>query len=142
MATIIQPSDLKVTVTETLTLNGTNYNHTTEYDVPSATNYVSNIFQVETGTQRVLIFSRAATPPVNSEYEIDRVKYLRITNSDDTTSIKLTLTYQTSGAQTIRVAPRGSFIITDFDYGGGDSLSNIDITTTADVLVPYTIALA
>lgn len=142
MATIIQPSDLKVTVTETLTLNGTNYNHTTEFDVSQATNYVSNVFQVDTGTQRVLVFSRAATPPVNSEYEVDRVKYLRITNSDDTTTIKLTLTYLTSGAQTINVAPRGSFVLTDFNFGGGDTLSNIDITTTTDVLVPYTIALA
>ena len=142
MATTIQPSDLKVTVTETLTLNGTNYNHTTEYDVSAATNYVSNVFQVDTGTQRVLTFSRVGLPPQNSEYEIDRVKYLRITNSDDTTEIKITLTFATSGSQLINVAPRGSFVLTNFNFGGGDALENIDITTTADVLVPYTIALA
>lgn len=141
MATTIASSDLTTTITEAITLNGTNFNTTTTYTVQGVTNYVNNVFSVRTGTQRILTFSRTATPPVNSEYDVDDMKYLRITNSDDTNSVTLNVTYLSSGAQDIVIPPQGSFIMTEFTFGGGDTLSNIDVVATANVDLPYAIGL-
>ena len=141
MATTIASSDLTTRVTESITLNGTVFDTVTTYTVTGVTNFVNNVFSVRTGTQRILTFSRTSTPPINSEYDVDDMKYLRITNSDDTTSVTLNVTYLTSGTQDIVIPPQGSFIITEFTFGGGDTLSNIDVVTTADVDLPYAIAL-
>lgn len=142
MATTIQPSDLKVTVTETLTLNGTNYNTTTEYAVPSATNYVSNVFNVEIGSQAIILFARTGIAARNGEYVIEDTKYLRLTNGDDTDSVTVSLNYLTSGDQEVTIAAGGSFILTDFDLGSGDTLLAVTIITTMRVDIPYVIGLA
>ncbi len=75
MATTIASNDLTTRVTETITLNGTNYDTTTTYTIAGVTNYVSNVFSVKTGTQRILSFSRTLTAPVNGEYDVDGTKF-------------------------------------------------------------------
>lgn len=67
MATTIAASDLQTTISETITLNGTKFDTTTTYNVTGVTNFINNVFSVKTGTQRILTFSRSATPPVNTE---------------------------------------------------------------------------
>ena len=141
MATTIAASDLQTTISETITLNGTKFDTTTTYNVTGVTNFVNNVFSVATGTQRILTFSRSATPQVNTEYNIDDLKYLRITNADDTTDVKVQVAYLSSGNQETILPPGGSLVMTDFTIAGGDTVSNIDIVTTADVDLPYVLGL-
>lgn len=141
MATTIASSDLTTRVTESITLNGTVFDTVTTYTITGVNNYVNNVFSVRTGTQRILTFSRSGTPPAGSQYDIDDLKYLRITNSDDTTEVKITVNYLTSGAQIINVPPQGSYVMTDFALGAGDTVDNIDITVSADVDLPYVLGL-
>lgn len=141
MATTIASNDLTTRVTETITLNGTNYDTTTTYTIAGVTNYVSNVFSVKTGTQRILSFSRTATPPVDKEYDVDDTVYLRITNADDTVDVTVICTYLSSGPQNTVLPPGGSLIMTDFAFATADTLESIQIVTTADVDLPYAIGL-
>lgn len=142
MATTINPTTLTYSVTEQITLNGIVFDTTTEKTVTGIGNYVNNIFNVDTGTQGIILFSRTGVAPRDTEYDIDNVKYLRISNADDTNNITVTLDWQTSADSVVVVAPGGSFILTEFiNAGAADTLGTIRITCTANADVPYVIGL-
>ena len=141
MATTIAPTQLTTTVQETITLNGVTFNSANTRVVTSITNYVNNVFNIQTGTQEILAFSRSGVAPRNGEYDIDNVKYLRLTNADDTTDITIVMGYVVSADQFVMVKAGGSFILTDFEVAVGDTLQEISITTAASVDIPYAIGL-
>ena len=142
MATTISPTTLTTSVTETITLNGVTFDSTTSNTITGIGNYVNNVMNIDTGTQGLIIFSRTGVAPRNTEYDIDNVKYIRITNADDTNNITVTLDWQTSADSVIVVAPGGSFILTEFiNAGAADTLGTIRITCTANADVPYVIGL-
>ena len=105
------------------------------------TNYVNNVFNVDTGTQAIISLSRSGVAPRNGEYDIDNVKYLRLTNADDTTDIKIIMGYVTSADQFVMLKAGGSFVLTDFTQAAGDTIETISITTAANVDIPYAIGL-
>lgn len=142
MATTIASSTLTTQVSETITINGTNFNTTTEYTVEGITNYVNNIMNLDTGSQGFIIFSRTGVAPRNTEYNIDDCEYIRITNSDDTNNITITLDWQNSADSVFVLAPGGSFILTEFtNANAADTLATIIFGSSAAVDVPYVIAL-
>jgi hypothetical protein len=142
MATTINPTTLTYSVTEQITLNGIVFDTNTENTVTGIGNYVNNIFNVDTGSQGIIVFSRTGVAPRDTEYDIDNVKYIRISNADDTNNITVTLDWQTSSNGSIVVAPGGSFILTEFiNAGAADTLASIIITATANADVPYVIGL-
>jgi len=141
MATTIAPTQLTTTVQETITLNGVTFNSANTRVVTSITNYVNNVFNVDTGTQAILSFSRSGVAPRNVEYDIDNIKYLRLTNADDTTDIKIIMGYVTSADQFVMLKAGGSFVLTDFEVTAGDTIETISITTAANVDIPYAIGL-
>ena len=142
MATTIGSSDLTTRISESITLNGTNFSTSTEFAVTGITQYVNNVFNVDTGNQTIIVFSQGATPPRNGEYDINDVSYLRVTNADDTTSIIVVVSYVTTPPAAIPVAPGGSFVLSEFSIStSSDSVTRIDISTAANVDVPYVIGL-
>jgi|TARA_R110000764_G_scaffold1012_2_gene3805 hypothetical protein len=141
MARTIATTTLTTSVTEEISLNGTNFNTTTTQVIPNIGNYVNNVFNVDTGTQAILSFSRSGVGPRNGEYDIDNIKYLRLTNADDTTDIKIIMGYVVSADQFVMVKAGGSFVLTDFTQATGDTIETISITTAANVDIPYAIGL-
>jgi hypothetical protein len=142
MATTIQPTTLTYSVTETITLNGVAYDSIQSNTIASIGNYVNNVFSLASGVQAMIDFSRTSVGARNSEYDVDKARYLRLTNGDDTASIQVTLAYQTSSNQIIKIAPQGTFILTDFfgSNGAADGLETVVISSSVDVDVPYVIA--
>ena len=142
MARTITPTTLTTNVSEQITLNGTTFDSTTTYTINNVGNFVNNVFSVASGSQDILTFSRAGVGHRNGEYDIDKIKYLRLTNSDDTNTVTLKLTY-ISGDQEVVIAAGGSFVLTNFfgPTGTTDNLSLIEITATADIDIPYSIGL-
>ena len=134
MATTIAPTQLTTTVQETITLNGVTFNSANTRVVTSITNYVNNVFNVDTGTQAIISLSRSGVAPRNGEY-------LRLTNADDTTDIKIIMGYVTSADQFVMLKAGGSFVLTDFEVTAGDTIETISITTAANVDIPYAIGL-
>lgn len=142
MATTINTSTLTYSVTEQITLNGVTFDAVNTNTISGIGNYVNNIFNVVTGTQAIIAIAQTGVAPRDAEYDVDNLKYIRLTNADDTNEITVVLNYVTSGAQSIRVAPLGSLIITDFALASSsDTINRISITASADVDVPYAIGL-
>jgi len=140
MATTIASSTLTTQVSETITINGTNFNTTTEYTVEGITNYVNNIFNVGAGSQAILTFN---TTQRNADYIVTDVEYFRLTNSDDTASLAVTLTYSKGSSAVYFVSPQASMVCTkDTFVLTGDTLVGIEVAaSTGSVDVPYVIAL-
>ena len=142
MATTIASSDLTTRLSESITINGTNFSTSTEFSVTGITQYVNNVFNVDTGNQDIIRFSVGTTPPRNAEYDINDVAYLRLTNSDDTTSIIVIVAYVTTPPSAIPVGPGGSFVMNKFSIGTStDTVTGITISTSANVDIPYVIGL-
>ena len=140
MPTTIQPADFSVSIAETITINGTNFNSTTQYTVEGITNYVNNIFNVDAGNQAILTFN---TTQRDADYIVSDVEYFRLTNSDDTAILAVTFTYSKGAKQTQFVSPQASLIATkDAFVITGDTLVLIEVDTSAGAVdVPYVIAL-
>ena len=140
MPTTIQPADFSVSIAETITINGTNFNSTTQYSVEGITNYVNNIFNVDAGNQAILTFN---TTQRDADYIVSDVEYFRLTNSDDTASLAVTFNYSKGTSEIYFVSPQASLIATkDTFVITGDTLVAISVaTSTGSVDVPYVIAL-
>ena len=144
MATSIVPSVLTTRISEEITLNGTNFNTTTEVITSDIGNFVNNVFAIKSGTQEIIEFARQGVQAANVEYNVDKAKYLRLTNADDTASIKVIIGFVNSVDSVVQVAAGGSFVLTNFFgvAGATDSVNSIKITSTVDMSVPYVIGLA
>ncbi len=140
MPTTIQPADFSVSIAETITINGTNFNSTTQYAVEGITNYVNNIFNVGTGNQAVLTFNTISR---DADYIVTDVEYFRLTNSDDTATLTVTFNYSKGDKEFYFVSPQASMICTkDTFVITGDTLVAIEVaSSTGSVDVPYVIAL-
>ena len=138
MASTITPTTLSVTVSETITLNGTTFDTINTQEIQNVGNYVNNVFNIQTGTQEILAFSRTGVAPRDKEYDVDLVKYIRLTNADDTTDVKIVMSY-VSGNQNITLEAGGTFVMNNLFLAPADTLESISIVTTAAVDIPYAI---
>lgn len=144
MATSIVPSVLTTRISEEITLNGTNFNTTTEVVTSDIGNFVNNVFFIKTGTQEIINFARTGVSMTDGQYVVDKAKYLRLTNSDDTASMLVVVEFVSSTAAVVSVSAGGSYVLTNFfgPAGATDSVSKITIVATVDMSVPYVIGLA
>ena len=139
MASTITPTTLSVTVSETITLNGTTFDTINTQEIQNVGNYVNNVFNIQTGTQEILKFSRTGVAPRDGEYDVDLVMYIRLTNADDTTDVKIVMGYSTSADQNITLEAGGTFVMNNLFLAPADTLETISIVTTAAVDIPYAI---
>ena len=138
MASTVTPTTLSVTVSETITLNGTTFDTINTQEIQNVGNYVNNVFNIQTGTQEILKFSRTGVAPRDGEYDVDLVKYIRLTNADDTTDVKIVMGY-VSADQNITLEAGGTFVMSNLFLAPADTLESIYIVTTAAVDIPYAI---
>ena len=89
MASTITAASLTVTITESITLNGSNMGATNTLTVGSVNEINQRIVSLDASNVRTLFEFGAAIG--SGTYVRDNVKYLRITNKDDTNAVSLNL---------------------------------------------------
>ena len=82
MATTVTASTLKVTVKEDITLNGKKHEFKQEQSIDNVNMIAQRIVRVPTSTEKILDFN--STTIGAGQYVAGDVKYIRITNLDDT----------------------------------------------------------
>jgi hypothetical protein len=88
MATTVTASTLKVTVKEDITLNGVKHEHKQEQSIANVNMISQRIVRVPTSLKTVLSFSTAIAA---GTYVAGDIKYIRVTNLDDTNYVTLGL---------------------------------------------------
>lgn len=144
MASTITNATLAVTITEAVTLNGKSYGNINNLSVANVNEVDERIMTIPTSEVGVVTFGAAAGA---GTFVRSNVKYLRITNKDDTNFISLHITSATDDVW-LKVEAGKSFILGNGDLETASSFSAwADITAitaiadTAAVDIEYFIAL-
>jgi hypothetical protein len=106
MATTVTPSTLTVQIKEEITLGGTSYDQTVTNSIADIATYSKRILTINAGTSHVV--AQFGDNTVNDLYDVQDVKYIRITNLDDTNSIIVTASGDNE-AGAIELNPQESF---------------------------------
>jgi len=112
MSTTVSATDLTVTITEAITLGGVARGSTTTATIGSIgeiSNRIMSISHATNGTEIVSISTAAGI----GTYDKTAVKYLRITNLDDTNFITLQMTDSSSHHWELKLEAGKSFTIGD-----------------------------
>ena len=120
MASIISNATMTVTVTESLSLNGNNHGSTKRIDI-TGINEVSKriVTTLTTGTQ---IYKGHATVASFGQFIYGNVKYIRITNLDDTNPVSIHVEDTTNTTYAQFLIPAGHvFFLTDAAGSYGDA---------------------
>ena len=110
-------ANLVTTITESITLNGKERGSTNSLTIGSVTEIFHRIVTCPTGQDTTVATFQAATNTSDGALDLDNVKYVRVTNLDDTNPINLSL--QVAGGEdgtanmstTILVAAGRSFVM-------------------------------
>lgn len=144
MASTITNATLSVTITEAVTLNGKSYGSINNLSIPNVNEVDGRIMTIPTSEVGVVTFGAAAGA---GTFVRSNVKYLRITNKDDTNFISLHITSATDDAW-FKIEAGQSRIITNGDLETASSFSAwaavtaiTAIADTAAVDIEYFIAL-
>ena len=109
MASTISSATLTVTTTESITLNGSNMGATNTLSVASINEINQRIVTIDSGNVRTL-FNFGGTVSAG-EFVRANVKYLRITNKDDTNTVSINIRGDATNCW-VEVEPSGSFMLT------------------------------
>ena len=144
MASTITNATLAVTITEAVTLNGKSYGNINNLSVANVNEVDERILTIPTSEVGVVTFGSAAGA---GTFVRSNVKYLRITNKDDTNFISLHITSATDDVW-LKVEAGKAFVLGNGDLETAGAFSAwaaiTDITAIADtaaVDVEYFIAL-
>tara|TARA_R110002051_G_scaffold300107_1_gene367406 strand:- start:846 stop:1301 length:456 start_codon:yes stop_codon:yes gene_type:complete len=109
MASTISAATLTVTVTESIVLNGSNMGATNTTSLASINEINQRIVTIDAGNVRTL-FNFGGTVAAG-EFIRANVKYLRITNKDDTNTVSINIRGNATNCW-VEVEPSGSFMLT------------------------------
>jgi hypothetical protein len=144
MASTIVNATLSVAITESVSLNGKTYGNINNLSIANINEVDERIMTIPTSEVGVVTFGTAAGA---GSFVRSNVKYLRITNKDDTNFISLHLTSATDDAW-VKLEAGKSFMLGNGDLETAASFSAwaaiTDITAIADtaaVDIEYFIAL-
>ncbi len=128
MATTVTTATLSVSVAEEITLNGTTYDQTVTKSITGVGNVSKRIHTIPASTSTTLATFSATGNGVN--FDVDDIKYIRVTNLDDTNVLLLTKAFSaTSAATELRPGCSATF----FTPNGNGATSKAAITTTDDI---------
>ena len=128
MASTLTPAPLNVTIREQITMNGTDYGSVTRYSVSNISEISRRIVTTNgTGSTQIIRFQPSASA---GQYINTDVRYVRITNLDDTNYA--TLRFQGSGSTdyAFRLDPTGSHLLMTTQNSGSDDAG---VTNYADI---------
>lgn len=134
MATTVKAATLTVKITETVTLNGVAIDASNTLTIASVVEVDHRL--VEVPTAEIVILKFAVTNPDAGSFDEADVRYIRITNLDDTNFVQLTFRDENSTEFAVKLAPGRSFI-----YGSsGGGVVDTMIAAGAALTVPSTFA--
>tara|TARA_R100000008_G_C3429247_1_gene88802 strand:- start:27 stop:500 length:474 start_codon:yes stop_codon:yes gene_type:complete len=123
MASTITAANLRITITEQVTLNKKDQGGTTTQTISSINEVDSRIITVPSGSQTNL-FSLSNNPSAGT-FVTSSLKYARITNKDDSQHLRLRVSSSVSNgsvgiASDFRVNPGDSFLLTNSKTTGSN----------------------
>ena len=123
MASTITSATMKVTIAEQIILNGRDQGSKNTLNISGINEIVKRIVTISTTETGLLGFATApstdlAKSYVAGQFDEDTVRYIRITNLDDTNHITLTFRNEGSGEFAIKVDAGHSFIYPADNSGG------------------------
>lgn len=147
MATTLNTADLTVNIQESITLNGAAYDQTTTHTISDCYNVMKRVYRLLGAADHTILDFKAA--PTDQEFDADDIKYIRITNLDDTNTITVSFSGQTTSAGVDIEAGESTVILTN-QVGGVASVGKVTtslieqilVTTLADNDIEVMIALA
>ena len=126
MATTVASATLKVTLKEDIVLNGRQQGSESVLSIPSINEISKRILTIPTSEIEIIAMSTAVA---SGTYIESDVRYIRITNLDDTNHITLTFKNENSDEFAIKLDKGQSYIYNgDMDGGGVDTMDAIDGT--------------
>ncbi len=97
MATTVTPATLTVSHTESVTLNGKAYGNTSTLNIASIKEVFTRIVRCIDDTDCTIATFQTATNTSDNAIDLENVRYIRVTNLDDTNPMNLSL--QIAGAE-------------------------------------------
>ena len=91
MASTISAADLKVKITEEVILNGKDQGGTTELTIASIKDVSKRIVTIAADDDATVLVFKSTTASADNALDKDTVKYIRITNLDDSNSVNISL---------------------------------------------------
>ena len=116
MTSTITAATLTVSLTEAITLDGEARGGSVVETIASVTEYSKRI--VEVPTSEISLLSFQATNPGAGTYDEADVKYIRISNRDDTNHVVIVLTDDAASEVTIKLDKGRSLVFFGDDSGG------------------------
>ena len=132
MSSIVQPSTLAVEIKEQITINGTAYDQTISKSITGIGNVSKRIFTIPASTTVTL--ATFISTVTDNQYDVEDVKYIRVTNLDDTDHLILTKAFSATSAAT-ELKPQSSVVY--FTPNGNGATSKAGITTQDDIETLY-----
>ena len=91
MASTISAANLKVKITEEVILNGKDQGGTTELTIASIKDISKRIVTIAADDDATVLVFKSTTASADGALDKDTVKYIRITNLDDSNSVNISL---------------------------------------------------
>ncbi len=135
MATTVTPATATITITEAISLNGQDKGSTNSFTIASVTEVQQRIVNIP--TSEIILLAFAATVPGPGAFNEADVRYIRITNLDDTNHVQLTFRDEDGTEFGVKLDAGHSFI-----YSGDNSGGVVDtmIAAGSALTVPSTFA--
>ena len=115
MATKITPATLTVTITEAISLNGQDKGSVNELTIASVVEVAQRIVEIPTSEITILSF-QAGDPGAGTFDEAD-VRYIRLTNLDDTNFIQIIVASENNAESAHKLEKGRSILISVSDEG-------------------------
>jgi hypothetical protein len=128
MASTLTPAPLSVTIREQITMNGTDYGGITRYSVVNISEISRRLITTNgTASTEIIRFQPSASA---GQFINTDVRYLRITNLDDTNFATLRFLGSGTTDYAFRLDPTGSHLLMTTQDSGS---SNAGVTSYADI---------
>ena len=98
MATTVTTATLTVQIKEEITLNGTAYDTTVSKSITGVGNIFKRIFSIPASSSVTL--ATFISTVTDNQFDVEDVKYIRVTNLDDTDALVLTKAFNSTSSAT------------------------------------------
>ena len=141
MATTVTTATLQVDVVETITLNGITYDKTTTNSIASIAQYSVRVMQLAASGNHAVY--TAAASPAGSAHDSDDVRYIRITNLDDTNPVTVSINSAGNDAVALNLIAGASIVLFDDKIEGnatGGAITTQPLVSVVDSIYVTTSA--
>ena len=91
MATTVTAATMTVTLSENITLNGAQHGSTNAFNIASVKDVSKRIVTIDADDDATILVFKSTVAIADGALDKEKVKYIRITNLDDTNSVNVSL---------------------------------------------------